>query len=271
MIYKKLLLIFFLLTATLFAKDVSAYLIYKDVTSVKDAKEALAKNGFEVIGEYNPIQDKNNLLVLTHPELKKAASKENKGFAAVLKLVVVEGKGCKATNPEYFLKAYMQKDYDEKLGANMSALLGKALGASKGVKDALDDDDISHYHFMFGMPYYEDMVEVAKGDNAKLISKLKDKAGKDLIFELKLDNGSYLAGVKQSDARGEDYYIAKIDPKAKNAPFLPYMVLIENGKAKIMHAKFYLALSYPLLEMTSFMKIASTPGEIEDFFKVLFK
>ena len=271
MIYKKIITLFFLLTTALFANDVSAYLIYKDMKTVKDAKDALAKNGFEVIGEYNPIKDKNNVIVFTHPELKKMASKENRAFSAVLKLLVLDGKGSKATNPEYFLKAMLQSDYDAKVGANMTALLGKAFGKSKGTKHLLEDDALEHYHFMFGMPYYEDLVKVASGDKAKLIKSLKANAGDDLVFELELDNGTYLAGVKFAGNRGESFYTAKIDPKAKNVASLPYMVFIENGEAKIMHAKFYLALSYPLLEMVNFMKIGSTPGEIEDFFRNLFK
>ena len=243
MIYKKIITLFFLLATTLFAKDISAYLVYKDITSVKDAKEALTKSGFEIIGGYAPITDKNNLIVFTHPELKKIASKEGRAFAGVLKLLVLDGKGSKATNPEYFLKAFLQKDYDAKVGANMTALLAKALGASTDTKHVISDDNLEHYHFMFGMPFYEDMVKVASGDKEKLIKSLKANAGKDLIFELNLDNGAYLAGVKISGNRGEDFYTDKIDPKAKNVASLPYMVVIENGEAKIMHAKFYLALS----------------------------
>ena len=47
--------------------------------------------------------------------------------------------------------------------------------------------------------------------------------------------------------------------------------LIENGKANILHAKFFLALSFPQLSMTEFMKIMSVPGNIEDAFKADFK
>jgi hypothetical protein len=57
----------------------------------------------------------------------------------------------------------------------------------------------------------------------------------------------------------------------KQSHLLPYCVLIENGEAKIMHAKFYLALSFPRLTMGEFMKIMSVPGDIKDEFKTLFK
>lgn len=47
--------------------------------------------------------------------------------------------------------------------------------------------------------------------------------------------------------------------------------LIENGEANILHAKFYLALSFPRLTMTEFMKIMSVPGDIKDSFEADFE
>jgi len=44
---------------------------------------------------------------------------------------------------------------------------------------------------------------------------------------------------------------------------LPYTVLIEGDKAYTLHAKYYLALSYPLLSMGQFMTISSVPDAIE--------
>ncbi len=52
---------------------------------------------------------------------------------------------------------------------------------------------------------------------------------------------------------------------------LPYTVLVENGEANLLHAKFYLALSFPRLTMGEFMKIMSVPGDIKDAFKADFE
>ena len=52
---------------------------------------------------------------------------------------------------------------------------------------------------------------------------------------------------------------------------LPYTVLIENGEANILHAKFYFALSFPQLTMGEFMKIMSVPGDIKDAFETDFE
>jgi hypothetical protein len=58
----------------------------------------------------------------------------------------------------------------------------------------MEFDDLSGYHFAMSMPYYEDMESVASGDNAKLIEKAK--ASGSVVFELTLDNGATLLGVK---------------------------------------------------------------------------
>ena len=52
---------------------------------------------------------------------------------------------------------------------------------------------------------------------------------------------------------------------------LPYMVLVEGDEANILHAKYYLALSFPRLSMTEFMRIMSIPGDIKDSFEADFE
>ena len=77
-----------------------------------------------------------------------------------------------------------------------------------------------------------------------------------------------LCGVGLPD--GLEKFNEKLDTMGQSH-LLPYMVLIENGEANILHAKFFLALSFPQLSMTEFMKIMSVPGNIEDAFKADFK
>jgi len=40
---------------------------------------------------------------------------------------------------------------------------------------------------------------------------------------------------------------------------LPYPILIQDGKAKILDPKYYISYMYPLLKMTEFMTIATVP------------
>lgn len=103
---------------------------------------------------------------------------------------------------------------------------------------------------MMAMPYYEDMLELKESTNVDPKKKL---------FEIKLSNGSKLIGVKMS--KSSEKFIDKIG--VENAILLPYTVLIEGGKAYALHAKYYLALSYPLLSMGQFITISSVPDAIE--------
>ena len=56
-----------------------------------------------------------------------------------------------------------------------------------------------------------------------------------------------------------------------NAAVLPYCVSIENGLASSLAAKYYLAVSYPLLSMGEFMTISTVPGAIKQDLSKPFK
>ena len=160
-----------------------------------------------------------------------------------------KAKTVRVTNPEYWLKAFLQKDYSASTAGSIKQGVEKALGSLKPTKDKLSSGDIAKYHYALSMPYYEDMLKFDKSGV---------KSGKTL-FPLKLPNGSTLVGVKLSKAT--EKFIETIGED--QALVLPYTVLIENGKVYALHAKYYLAISYPLLSLGEFMKISSTPGAIE--------
>ncbi len=261
------------LLATLLASNVMADKIssyeYGAYQEANDVKSALRDNGLKVVGEYDAMQNPNyHVIAYTSDRLLADASKKDEGFAAVQKVVVSKvDKELIFTNPEYFLHAFLGDDYKSEDAKQLNSLLTKAFGTLKGSKDALDEDDIEGYHFMMGMPYYEDMIEVAKGKN--LGEKLEKNAGDNIIFKVKVGDDT-LYGVAMPTKNGEKSYISEIKGET-NSAFLPYMVLVEDDEAKILHPKFYLAISYPQLSMGNFMSISGTPGDIEDYFKALFK
>jgi hypothetical protein len=240
-----------LASAAVQAKE-SAYLTapYADTKTVASK---LKKAGFSVLATYSPAKkDYLKVIVITNKALKSAASKKLRGFAAIQKVLVNnKAKTVLTTNPKYWLKAFLQKDYNAGAASSTAKALKSALGKLSPTKDALDSDDLSDYHFMIGMPYYQDMLELKKGAKG-----IKDKKK---LFALKLPNGSTLYGVKLGKAA--ESFIDKIGED--KALVLPYTILIENGTAYALHAKYYLAISYPLLTMGQFMKISSTPDTIE--------
>jgi hypothetical protein len=175
----------------------------------------------------------------------------------VLKVLVDdENKQISISNPLYFAKAYLQDDFDKATATKVLDKLNQTFEGLTNAKDGMEFDDLSGYHFAMSMPYYEDMESVASGDNAKLIEKAK--ASGSVVFELTLDNGATLLGVKLDKRTTK--FAKKIG--ANNASVIPYTVLIEDGEAKVLAPKYNLALHYPLLSMTGFMTIATVPGAI---------
>ncbi len=265
---KKLILSLIFLSASLLATDISTYNSASYKTS-DVVKTKLQSAGFEVVGEYNVMADsKYHVVAFTNATLKKEASAEGRGFAGVLKVLVnSKDKTLVFTNPEYFLHAFLQDDYKKNTAKSINKKLASAFGKLKAGKTKMDDDDLASYHYMFGMPYYEDPIELAEGSN--LGAKLEKNAGKNLVFKVKLGKAT-LYGVAMHTANGEKSYVPTIEATA-TAAFLPYMVLVEDGKAKILHGKYYLAISNPDLSMGQFTKIMSTPGDIESYLGALVK
>jgi len=259
---KKLLITFFTLlalTQTLFAKDISAYLIGKYETT-EVVKSKLTSAGFEVLTEY-PSVKKGVTLVFTNDALKREGSKPTRAHASVLRIFVdSKEKMISITNPIYFGKAFMQDEYDAKVFEAQFASLNKLFPNLKNSEDKLDEEDLASYHFMMGMPYYEDADVLGKGKCSDLLEKAKAyKKGKFFLFSLKLSETSYL--VAYDLAKRTKKFVKKIG--RANAAVLPYMISIEKGKATALEAKYYLAVSYPLLSMGEFTTIATVPGAIK--------
>jgi len=249
-----------LLTLSASAKDVSTYFV-GDYISEATATKTLKDAGFEVLAtEKIDRKGQYKTIIFTCPTLKKLSSKEGRGFYAIGRAFINEkDKEFRLANPNYFGHSFLQGDYDEVVH-NVTDKLLKAFPNLTGSVDKLNRDDLEGYHFMFGMPYYEDMLTVGKGAN--LLSKVKSKA----LFTVKLAN-STLVGLDLKSRTKK--FVKKIGKQ--NGLVLPYTVLIEDGKAKILDPKYYIAIMYPLLTMGEFTKIATVPGAIETEMKRAFK
>ena len=267
MMFKKLMLVVAMLFTTvavnagdtgLEGKEVSAYLkgAYIDVDT---AKVKLTDAGFEVIASYEPVK-KGTTLVFTNSALKSEAAKPKRAHAAVLRMFVDEQEqSISITNPVYFGKAFMQDDYNHAVFNTQLDAINGAFSGLTGSEDKLNFDDLAGYHFMMGMPYYEDPDELGTGSNDELLSKAKAyKKGKLVIFELKLSDNSTLLGY--DIGKRTKKFVKKIG--RANATVLPYCISIEDGVATALGAKYYLAVSYPLLSMGEFMTISTVPGAI---------
>ena len=234
-----------------------------------DVVKQLKAKGFKVLAEHYVSEDASlKTLLFTRDDLIAQADKATRGFAAVLRVMVDDGrKEAIVLNPEYQLRAFMQKEADE--GA-IKKITTDVIGAFDNpqitIPDMLEKEEIGSYHFMIGMPYYEEMIPVASGTSADLLAAIKANGGKSVLFDLELSKDRHLLAVDLGRKVEKFVYKTGTD----EALLLPYLVLIENGEAKILAPKYYIALMYPSLSMGEFMKIANIPGIIENSIKKLF-
>ena len=259
-------------------KEVSTY-FNAPLMSTQEVQDALTAQGFEIVSVSKVTKAKMDVVVFTHPQLKKLADKPGRGFLAgsMRALVNTKDKNVRITNPRYFTRAFLQDDY--KLNDEVPVLdaLNKAFPKLTPSADKWEFDELANYQFMISRPYYQDVIEVKEGDNAELQAKLEKKAKKNLIFKLVLSEGRTLYGVNLG--RRTMKFPDKIG--TQNAGLLPWMVLIENqvedgkdtGKAMAtaMRADYYIAISYPLLDLMGFASIMTVPGavikDLEKYFK----
>lgn len=244
-------------------KEVAAYK-YGVHTTVDDAKAKLTSAGFEVVGTYKT--DAGTSVLFTNATMKADANKPLRGLAAVGRLLVDdERKQVSIANPIYFNAAYMQSEYNHASTSAEYTALEKAFGPFKDSADKWAFEGLADYHFMVGMPYYQDMSIVGEGTTADLIAKAQKSKG--FTGMVKLSDDRYVAFVELD--RRTNGFVKKIG--TQNGQLLPWAVLIEGGQAKALSAKYHIAISYPLLTMTEFMTIATVPGAIENDLKKIFK
>lgn len=256
-------------TSGLEGTKVSTYLV-GDYIPVKEAKAKLTEAGFEVIASYASVK-KGTTIVFTNDALKTEAAKPGRAYAAVSRLFIDDkNRMISFTNPVYFGKAFMQEDYNNAVFNGVLEKINSVFSGLKASKDELEYDKLAGYQFMMSMPYYQDQDMLGKPSATTAIAVAKAKSykkGKAVIFELKLSDTSTLLGYDLG--RRTKKFVKKIG--RANAAILPWCVSIENGQAKALNAKYYIAISYPLLDMGGFMGIATVPGAITKDLEKAFK
>lgn len=183
-------LLIFLNSSVYANKQHAAYLegTFKDAQTVKST---LQSNGFEVLGEAKVNASDSHLTILfTHPDLLQTSELKNREFASALRVLVnSEDNKLIFSNPEYFLRAFLQKDFKPSLAEMIQKSLSAGFGSLKPNSDLLDEDDLADYHFMAMMPYYEDFEIIGNGKTETLINHIQKKARDQIVFQKKVGKG----------------------------------------------------------------------------------
>lgn len=281
------------------AQNLKPYIVgFETSESITDIKEKvianLESNEIKILGQYQPALDKNRwVIVISSPELVNAVKNIGgfAGFAASLRVGITTENGktvVSYTNPAYWGNAYFRGDFD-KVSSNYAILTthlenamkasgtysGKDFGSEKG----LTIKNLRKYHYMIGMPYFDDQVELADlGNYQKALAKIESNITKGIpdlkmVYKIEIpDKELTLFGFALSGEKGESKFLPTIDiNNPKHTAFLPYEVLIIGGKVHILHGRYRIAISFPDLTMGTFSKIMATPGNIENLLKQVVK
>ncbi|QSZ40724.1 hypothetical protein GJV85_00845 [Sulfurimonas aquatica] len=229
--------------------------------------DILQKAGFEILASL-PIDKKGfaTSIVFTNDEILKASTKINRGFASTLRVTIdKKNRLVSITNPIFFMNAFMQDDYDKKLALRTLSTLRDAFKDLKNSDEQLKFRILKRYQFMKGLPKYMDMTTIKKGNMHTLLQKARES--NKVVYEKALSVDSTIIGVKLGSRTTK--FVKKIG--YQNAGLLPYPVLIEGGEVKILDPKYYIAIMYPMLKMSQFMTIATTPGAIHKDIDKIFR
>lgn len=274
-------------SAALSGQDLAPYIKVgetgESIQAVSEKVEnALRTDGFEVLGRYNPENSKSlRVIAFTRGDLKNTAVRvaDRGALGAVMKvgLVAKEGKVVISyTNPDYLLRAYLMEDYNKyknelgKFAADLKTALAPLGNDFTPFGGTVEADKLKKYHYKIMMPYFTDPVTLGKfasfEEGLRVIEgNLRAKTGNTVkVYQLVYpDKKVAVFGVGLMDPEdGEAHFLPKIGED--HAAALPYEIILQNGEATMLHGKYRIALHWPDLSMGTFMRIMSTPGDIED-------
>ena len=242
----------------------------------------LKSNQFSVLGTYKPSNKTNlNVIAFTNNTLKNTVVKvkDRGALAATFKIGLVKKDGkviISHTNPEYILRAYLGDNYNTykgiftKFSNDLKTALTTVGTEFKPFGGKIKADKLKKYHYKIMMPYFTDPVTLNEfssfEEGLKTIeANLKAKKGNTVkVYKLTYPNQKVAVfGVGlQSSSDGEAHFLPKIGEDHIAA--IPYEIILQGNKATMLHGKYRIALHWPELTMGTFMKIMSTPGDIED-------
>ena len=245
---------------------------------VDAVKAALTQAGFTVAGSYSPYPDAT-VIGVTDDELRDTAAKSKLGgFGAAMRVAVTKVHDelqVSYTNPRYWANAYRMAGDLKETAAKLQAALGRVeeFGA-KGMSAA----DLRHYHYMFGMEYFNEPSTLASyGSYDEAIKAVEaglaaGKEGVTQVYRVDVPGkqetlfGVAMKGKGDNKVMDDQYIMSEIDFKdVRSTAHLPYDILVSGGKVYALYARFRIAASFPDLSMMgahSFMNIMNSPEAI---------
>jgi len=286
------IIIFVNFSYNLIGQELSPYIkIGESTETIQQVSEkviaTLKNNSFTVLGDYNPSNGSAlKVIAFTRNDVSNATIKvvDRGALAAVFKVGLVEKNGkviISYTNPDYILRAYLRDNYNtfssvfKNFSADLKTTFSTIGNEFKPFGGSVKADKLKNYHYKIMMPYFTDPITLNKfssfEEGLKTIeNNLKNKKGNTVqVYKLVFKSQKIAVfGVGLQDKEeGESHFLPIIGEDHVAA--LPYEIILQGKEATMLHGKYRIALHWPELTMGTFMKIMSTPGDIEDMLEAL--
>ena len=292
---KHLVSLSLLMTAVFFAATVVAKdTVYKPFVvassgpgtlaeKTQETLSALKEAGFEVVGQYSPLDD-TNIIVVTNDELKKIAAMSNRGgYGAGQRVSVTETDGnveVSYINPVYIQYGYRLEGDMQPVADALSESLGNIRFCGAGDKKTTAKK-LGKYHYTVGMQYFDDPSELGSFESHEAaVAAVENglaKSGDALTQIYRIDipgkqQTVFGVGMKMTSEDEKDidsaFQMSIVDFEGcKKRAYFPYEVLVNGNDVEALHMRFRMALHFPNLSMMGkhgFTKLMSAPGAIED-------
>jgi hypothetical protein len=245
-------------------------------------EKKLTAAGFELAGKYVPYQDAVVLGVTSNELKSRCGNKKNGGFAAVMRVAVTKvGSDVEIsyTNPDYFGHAYQVGSLNT-VTRKLESVLGNT--GDFGSEDGIKAKALGKWHYMFGMPYFDDAVELKKyATHEEAVNAVKkglsnSDSDMQLVWEVRISDNQTKFGVQLNKGYWENNRIKEImamldNSGPKKTASLPWEILVYDKTVVYLPGKYRIALVFPDLGMGDFMKISNVPGEMDKSAKKIIK
>jgi len=243
---------------------------------------ALKEANFEIVGQYDIAGHQDlHVICFNRADLKDACATyvDRGALASVLKIGIrkdADKVEVSIANPEYMFYAYFGEDYQKQaavlqtIDQDAKNVITTSFGTMEDFGGKLELEDLMKYHYKIMMPYFTDPEDLEEYDSfdegLSYIRKKIAATGKEiqLIYE-----------VVNKNTKTAVFGIGLLNPETGEGSFLPiigerhiaampYEIILQGKEVTMLHGKYRFALYWPELTMGEFMKIMSTPGDVED-------
>lgn len=251
---------------------------------VAEVTNKLKSAGFEIAGSYSPYPSAT-VIAVTNDALKAAVAKSKfGGYGAAQRVSVTKVKDqiqVAYTNPTYMASAYRMKDKLADAAGRLASALGKGKEYGPDEDDAMNDEELREYQYMWGMEDFTDhfligehksfqaAVDTVENNLAAGVSGVTKVYRIDIPGKEETVFGVAMKGKTEKDKDQDDTFLmSEIDYKdIRSTAHLPYEILVSGGKVYSQSARFRIAINFPDLSMmgsNSFMNIMGAPDAIKE-------